>query len=72
MAITALIFFLFFFNFLIFFSSLIGQIFPVFSSISTKIGLAPEYKIQLLVATKLNGVVNIISFFFQPSAKLRR
>ena len=42
--------------------------FPVLLSTSTNTGCAPEYKMQLLVATKLNGVVIIISFFFHPNA----
>ena len=36
---------------------------------STKTGWAPEYKIQLLVATKLKGVVITTSFFFHLSAR---
>ena len=36
--------------------------------ISTNSGLAPEYKIELLVAKNDIGVVISVSFLFQPSA----
>ena len=36
--------------------------------ISTNSGLAPEYKIELLVTKNDIGVVIIVSFLFQPSA----